>query len=69
MIDRRVLNYISGDDCILEREPMERLAAEGELAVYRHDGYWRCMDTLRDVQTLNEEWEGAAPWAVWKGQE
>ena len=41
-----------------------------ELAVYKHDDYWRCMDTLRDMQSLNEEWErGQAPWAVWRGCE
>jgi len=52
---------------MLEREPLERLAADGELAIYRHNGYWRCMDTYRDMQALNNQWaNGAAPWKVWE---
>ena len=66
VFSRRVFDYLDGD-CILEREPLSRLAKEGELAVYRHDGYWRCMDTLRDVESLNQEWaDGKPPWAVWQ---
>jgi glucose-1-phosphate cytidylyltransferase len=56
-----VFDYLSGDECILEREPLERLAADGELAVYRHDGYWQCMDTPRDMETLNQEWASGSP--------
>ena len=60
------LDYIDGDDCILEREPLERLAAEGELMAYRHSGFWQCMDTIRDRQLLEELWSGdAPPWKVW----
>lgn len=67
VFDRRVFDYIDGDDCVLEREPLSRLAAEGQLAVYRHDGYWRCMDTLRDAESLNHEWAAGNPrWAVWQ---
>jgi glucose-1-phosphate cytidylyltransferase len=56
-----------GDDCILEREPLERLARTGQLAVYRHHGFWACMDTYRDYLHLNELWKSnAAPWAVWR---
>jgi glucose-1-phosphate cytidylyltransferase len=60
------LDYIDGDDCILEREPLERLAAQGELMAYRHDGFWQCMDTMRDRQLLEELWSGdAPPWKIW----
>ncbi len=60
------LDYIDGDDCILEKEPLERLAAQGELMAYRHSGFWQCMDTVRDRQLLEELWSGdAPPWKVW----
>jgi len=62
-----VLDYIQGDETIFEREPMERLAKDGQLVAYRHDGFWQCMDTLRDVRLLQSLWEsGKAPWKVWK---
>jgi len=67
VFDRRIFEYLSGDDCILEREPMERLAAEGQLMAYRHDGFFYAMDTFREYQHLNELWStGAAPWKVWE---
>ena len=70
VFDRRVFDYFDGDDCILESEPLTHLAREGELAAYRHGDYWRCMDTLRDVEFLSEEWaSGNAPWAVWSRKE
>lgn len=63
---RRVLDYLGGDDCILEREPLEELARAGELMVYRHDGFFFAMDTFREFQLLNEMWKtGNAPWKVW----
>jgi len=62
-----VSDYIAGDDTIFEKEPMERLAADKQLAAYRHNDFWQCMDTLRDVRLLEGLWEsGAAPWKVWK---
>ena len=62
----RIFEYIDGDETLLEREPLERLAADGQLAVFRHDGYWHCMDTYRDMQSLNEQWQsGSAPWKRW----
>jgi glucose-1-phosphate cytidylyltransferase len=65
--NRKVFDYLGGDDCVLEREPMERLAADGQLAAYRHTGYWQYMDTLRDMELLNAQWSsGEAPWAVWR---
>lgn len=61
-----VLDYIDGPDTYLEREPLERLTADGQLAVYRHDGYWQCMDTQRDMMHLNDAWRnGQAPWRTW----
>ena len=59
--------YLSDDDsCILEREPLERLAKDGELSVYTHSGFWQCMDTYRDYLYLNDLWNGESPpWRVW----
>jgi len=58
-----VLDYISDDGVMLEREPLEKLAEQGELMAYKHAGYWQCMDTLRDKTTLEELWlSGNAPW-------
>jgi len=54
------------EDSVLEREPLERLAADGELHAYRHEGYWDCMDTYKDAVLLNDLWEqGSPPWRVW----
>lgn len=58
--------YIEDDRTVWEREPMERLAAENQLSCYRHHGFWRPMDTLRDKQHLENLWQaGKAPWKVW----
>lgn len=66
VLDRRVFDYLGGDDCIFEREPLERLAADGELMAYRHEGFFYAMDTFREYQHLNDLWNrGAAPWRVW----
>jgi glucose-1-phosphate cytidylyltransferase len=60
-----VLEEIEGDHTVWEREPLERLAAKGELSAYRHTGFWQPMDTLRDQQLLEELWAtGKAPWRV-----
>ena len=65
--DQRVFNYIDGDACSVEREPLARLAAEGELVAYRHEGFFYAMDTYREYKILNELWErGEAPWPVWE---
>ena len=54
---------------MLEREPLARLAAAGELRAYRHEGFWQCMDTLKDALALNDLWDsGAAPWRLWDGR-
>jgi glucose-1-phosphate cytidylyltransferase len=61
----RFLGYLN-ERSVLERDPLERAAADGELAAYRHEGFWDCMDTYKDAVTLNDLWAGgAAPWAVW----
>jgi glucose-1-phosphate cytidylyltransferase len=54
------------DDSVLEREPLERLVADGQLRAFRHTGFWDCMDTYKDMLLLNDIWrDGAAPWKVW----
>jgi glucose-1-phosphate cytidylyltransferase len=67
VLSPQVIDYIVDDKTIWEREPMERLAEEGHLAAYHHQGFWQPMDTLRDKQQLEELWQsGNAPWKVWK---
>jgi glucose-1-phosphate cytidylyltransferase len=59
------LGYI-GEDSVLEREPLERLATMGQLHAFRHDGFWECMDTYKDAVLLNDIWgAGGAPWKIW----
>lgn len=61
-----VIDYIDSDECVLEREPLERLAADGQLMAFRHDGFFYAMDTYREYQQLNNLWSaGQAPWKVW----
>lgn len=64
LLQREFLDYVTGDpNCILEREPLQNLAAEGELKVYEHGGFWQCMDTFKDFRALNELFDqGDAPW-------
>lgn len=62
-----VFDYIEGDRTVFEKEPLEKLARDGELAAYRHPGFWKCMDTQRDKMQLEELWQsGHAPWKIWK---
>ena len=67
VFNKEFFDYLSEDDgCYLEREPLANLADDNELNVYRHAGFWQCMDTYRDLQHLNEYWNaGNAPWKVW----
>jgi glucose-1-phosphate cytidylyltransferase len=61
-----VLDYIADDSVMFEKEPLEGLAKDGQLMAYRHDGFWQCMDTIRDKNLLERYWEsGDAPWKVW----
>jgi glucose-1-phosphate cytidylyltransferase len=67
VLEPEVLNYVEGDGIAWERGPAEKLAEEGQLAAYRHTGFWQCMDTLRDVRLLESLWaKGQAPWKVWE---
>ncbi len=67
VLEPGVFEYIEGDDTLWEKEPLERLAADGELMAYRHEGFWQCMDTLRDKVLLEKYWEsGNPPWRVWE---
>lgn len=64
VLEPQVLDYIDGDQTLWEKEPLERLARDGQLAAYHHEGFWQCMDTLRDVRHLEDLWaSGKAPWA------
>ena len=67
VLEPAVFDYITGDDTAWEREPLERLAREGQLAAYRHDGFWQPVDTLRDKNQLEDLWQsGDAPWKTWR---
>jgi glucose-1-phosphate cytidylyltransferase len=67
VLEPEVLEYIDGDDTMFEHAPLERLAAEGQLMAYKHDGFWQCMDTLRERQILEDLWmTGSAPWKTWE---
>ena len=63
----KVFDYIDGDTTVFEQDPLENLASEGELFTYKHRGFWKCMDTLRDKNQLNDMWNGGNPrWKTWK---
>ena len=68
VLNRKVFNYLNEDEnCIFEREPLERLATDGELMVFFHNDFWRCMDTFQDMNVLEEEWQKEnPPWKVWE---
>jgi glucose-1-phosphate cytidylyltransferase len=67
VLSPKVGAYIEGDSTVWEREPMERLAAEGQLEAWFHDGFWKPMDTLRDKRELEAMWDSKeAPWKVWE---
>ena len=66
VMEPEICRYIDGDDTLFEREPLERLAAEGQLMAYQHTDFWACMDTMRDKVMLEKLWESnQAPWKVW----
>lgn len=65
VLEPQVFDFIDGDDTQWEREPLQRLAAAGQLMAYKHDSFWQCMDTLRDRHVLETLWQGGkAPWAI-----
>ena len=66
VVEPSIIDYIKDDSTVWEREPLEKLAHDGELAAYRHQGFWHPMDTLRDKSVLEELWQsGRAPWKIW----
>jgi glucose-1-phosphate cytidylyltransferase len=65
VLEPGVFDYIDGDDTQWEREPLERLAKDGQLMAYRHEDFWQCMDTIRDKKLLEELWKDGAPWRTW----
>ena len=66
VLNSKIFDYLKDDKSVFEKEPLEKLASQGELIAYKHDGFWQCMDTLRDKQYLESLWaKGTAPWKVW----
>jgi glucose-1-phosphate cytidylyltransferase len=66
VMQRGVFDYLTGDNCVLERDPMQRLAADGQLMAYQHNGFFYAMDTYREYEFLNSLWaKDQAPWKVW----
>ena len=66
VMNPKIFDYIEGDDTVLEKAPLENLAKDGQLMVYQHHGFWKCMDTQRDHKQLEETWDGGnAPWKIW----
>jgi glucose-1-phosphate cytidylyltransferase len=67
VLEPEVFQYIDGDATLFEREPLENLARDGQLMAFQHDGFWQCMDTIRDKVKLEALWDsGDAPWKVWR---
>ena len=66
VLQPEIFDHIEGDSTVFEKQPLEAMAAMGELMAYRHDGFWQCMDTQRDKETLEKLWNsGKAPWRKW----
>ena len=67
VLEPQVFDYIAGDATLFEREPLERLASDGQLMAYQHNGFWQCMDTMRDKVRLESLWaSGDPPWKIWQ---
>lgn len=67
VLEPAIFEHVAGDDTSFEADTLKRLSEEGELSAFRHDGFWQCMDTLRDKRQLERAWQiGEAPWKVWK---
>lgn len=66
VLEQGIMDYISGDSSVFEKEPLETVASEGQLMAFPHAGFWQCMDTMRDKELLEKLWkEGNAPWKTW----
>ena len=67
VLNPEIFQYLDGDETVFEQGPMQRLAAEGQLKSFYHDGFWQCMDTQREMKKLEELWQSKnAPWKIWK---
>lgn len=67
VLEPKVFDYIDGDNTVWEHEPLERLAADGQLMAYKHESFWQCMDTLREKHLLESLWQSnKAPWKIWE---
>ncbi|WP_312103025.1 glucose-1-phosphate cytidylyltransferase [Pygmaiobacter massiliensis] len=67
VLEPKIFDFIDGDDTVFEKQPLETVANMGELMAYKHDGFWQCMDTVRDKQKLEDLWnDGTAPWKKWE---
>jgi glucose-1-phosphate cytidylyltransferase len=67
VLEPEIFDYIDGDDTQWEKEPLERLARDGQLMAYKHHDFWQCMDTVRDKHRLESLWtSGEAPWKIWE---
>ncbi|MBD2102625.1 glucose-1-phosphate cytidylyltransferase [Leptolyngbya sp. FACHB-261] len=70
VLEPEVFNYIDGDETTWEKEPLERLAEDGQLMAYQHTSFWQCMDTLRDKRALEALWQSnKAPWKIWEDEQ
>jgi glucose-1-phosphate cytidylyltransferase len=66
LLEPGIFSYLEGDAAVLEVNLLERLAADKQLSAFRHEGFWQCMDTIRDKRFLEELWQsGRAPWKTW----
>lgn len=66
VVDPKALDYVDGDDTMWEHAPMRKLANEGKVHAFEHDGFWQCMDNIREKELLEELWaSGKAPWKIW----
>ena len=67
VLEPEIMDLIQGDETVFEKYPLEEAARRGELDAYRHNGFWQCMDTLREKNLLEELWQkGQAPWKIWE---
>jgi glucose-1-phosphate cytidylyltransferase len=70
VLAKDALHYLSTQEsCVFEQEPLKHIASDGQLMMYKHHGFWQCMDTYREHQMLEELWQKTAPWKVWQEQE
>jgi glucose-1-phosphate cytidylyltransferase len=66
VLEPQIFDYLEGDETIFEKSPLEKLAKDGQLMAYKHEGFWQCMDTVRELQLLERLWSsGEAPWRTW----